>query len=48
MTLEMPFKDNDDLPDPVYGWSPDRCRALARSCIDALHSIVDDLAARER
>jgi murein tripeptide amidase MpaA len=48
MTLEMPFKDNDDLPDPVFGWSPDRCRALARSCIDALHSIVDDLAARER
>ena len=27
MTLEMPFKDNADLPDPVYGWSPDRCRA---------------------
>ena len=24
MTLEMPFKDNADLPDPVYGWSPDR------------------------
>ena len=48
MTLEMPFKDNDDLPDPVHGWSPDRCRALARSCLDALHSIVDDLAARRR
>ena len=48
MTLEMPFKDNDDLPDPVHGWSPDRCRALARSCIDALHSIADDLAARRR
>ena len=30
MTLEMPFKDNDDLPDPVHGWSPDRCRLLAR------------------
>ena len=48
MTLEMPFKDNDELPDPVHGWSPDRCRALARSCIDALHSISDDLAARRR
>jgi murein tripeptide amidase MpaA len=44
MTLEMPFKDNDDLPDPVYGWSPERCRALARSCLDALHAIVDRLA----
>jgi len=47
MTLEMPFKDNADLPDPVYGWSPDRCRNLARSCLDALHSLLDDLAARK-
>lgn len=45
MTLEMPFKDNDDLPDPDYGWSPDRCRLLARSCLDALHAILPDLAA---
>jgi len=48
MTLEMPFKDNADLPDPVYGWSPDRSRSLARSCLDALHLIIDDLAARRR
>ncbi|HYJ29765.1 MAG TPA: M14-type cytosolic carboxypeptidase [Allosphingosinicella sp.] len=47
MTLEMPFKDNDDLPDPIYGWSPDRCRALARSCLDALHAICDRLSARK-
>ena len=38
MTLEMPFKDNEDLPDPVYGWSPERSRLLARSCLDALHA----------
>ena len=41
MTLEMPFKDNAELPDPVYGWSPDRCRLLARACLDALHAIID-------
>src|SRR5687768_18458748 len=46
MTLEMPFKDNDDLPDPAYGWSPDRSRLLARSCLDALHSILDALEER--
>jgi murein tripeptide amidase MpaA len=46
MTLEMPFKDNDDLPDPVWGWSPDRCRALARSCLDAIHAIVPQLEER--
>ncbi len=45
MTLEMPFKDYDALPDPVYGWSPDRCRLLARACLDALHAVIDDVAA---
>jgi murein tripeptide amidase MpaA len=48
MTLEMPFKDNADLPDPLYGWSPDRCRLLARACLDALHAIVDELPVRKR
>jgi murein tripeptide amidase MpaA len=43
MTLEMPFKDNADLPDPVYGWSTDRCRLLARACLDALHAILPKL-----
>jgi len=44
MTLEMPFKDNFDLPDPVYGWSPERSRHLASACLDALHAILPDLA----
>jgi murein tripeptide amidase MpaA len=45
MTLEMPFKDNGDLPDPVHGWSPERCRHLAEASLDALHAIVDKIAA---
>jgi murein tripeptide amidase MpaA len=48
MTLEMPFKDNDGLPDPVAGWSPERCRLLARACLDALFAIVDELPAGKR
>jgi len=50
MTLEMPFKDNFDLPDEVYGWSPQRSKHLAYSCLDALHAILPDLkkAAAER
>ena len=48
MTLEMPFKDNDDLPDPDQGWSPERSRLLARSCLDALHAIMGDLEERRR
>jgi murein tripeptide amidase MpaA len=45
MTLEMPFKDNFDLPDPVYGWSPERSKHLAGACLDALHAILPDLKA---
>jgi len=45
MTLEMPFKDNADLPDPVYGWSTDRCRLLARASLDALHAVLPKLEA---
>jgi len=44
MTLEMPFKDNVDLPDPVRGWSPERCRLLARACLDALHAVLGPVA----
>ena len=46
MTLEMPFKDNADLPDEREGWSPDRSRTLARACLDALYSLLDDLEKR--
>jgi murein tripeptide amidase MpaA len=44
MTLEMPFKDNDDLPDPVQGWSPERSRLLARDCLAALLEWLEDEA----
>ena len=44
MTLEMPFKDNLDLPDPVYGWSPERSKFLAAACLDALHAMLPELA----
>jgi murein tripeptide amidase MpaA len=44
MTLEMPFKDNADMPEPVEGWSPARSILLARDCLGALASIVDLLA----
>tara|TARA_B100000378_G_scaffold121229_1_gene97749 strand:- start:19453 stop:20586 length:1134 start_codon:yes stop_codon:yes gene_type:complete len=37
MTLEMPFKDHDDMADPVQGWSAERSMQLGRSCLGALH-----------
>jgi murein tripeptide amidase MpaA len=43
MTLEMPFKDAADTPDSEQGWSPERSRKLASSCLDALHLCWDEL-----
>lgn len=36
MTLEMPYKDTVDVPDPEQGWSPERCKLLGRDCMAAL------------
>ncbi|MBV7265945.1 M14 family metallopeptidase [Erythrobacter ani] len=36
MTLEMPYKDLADFPEPEQGWSPERCKLLARECLGAL------------
>ncbi len=43
LTLEMPFKDNADLPDPVQGWSPERSRKLGAASLGALLEVVDEL-----
>jgi len=43
MTLEMPFKDHDPNPDPAYGWSPERSKRLARSCLEVLADMIDEL-----
>lgn len=36
MTLEMPFKDLADFPEPEQGWSPERCKLFGRECLAAL------------
>ena len=36
LTLEMPFKDSFEAPDPVEGWSPAASRQLGRDCLDAI------------
>ncbi|MFC3442238.1 M14-type cytosolic carboxypeptidase [Sphingobium rhizovicinum] len=43
MTLEMPFKDNDDLPDADYGWSPARSIQLAKDCLAVLAEMIEDI-----
>ncbi len=36
LTIEMPFKDNADLPDPVVGWSGQRSKKLGASVLQPL------------
>lgn len=40
ITLEMPFKDCRNQSDPLYGWSPKRCRTLGSSVLDVLHDMA--------
>lgn len=42
-TLEMPFKDNDNVPDSVTGWSPERSAKLGEASLIAMLAVVDDL-----
>jgi murein tripeptide amidase MpaA len=43
MTLEMPFKDNEDRPDDHHGWSPARSRHLGRACLNALLTVLPSM-----
>jgi murein tripeptide amidase MpaA len=43
MTLEMPFKDSANAPNPAEGWSIARCRLLGAAHLDAIYAILDDL-----
>ena len=40
LTLEMPFKDNDDAPNAVTGWSGQRSKTLARDVLTTLGQMV--------
>ncbi|HWA61004.1 MAG TPA: M14-type cytosolic carboxypeptidase [Caulobacteraceae bacterium] len=40
VTLEMPFKDSLDRPDPVRGWSPAASMAMGRNTLVALQAVL--------
>ncbi|MEC5211307.1 murein tripeptide amidase MpaA [Psychrobacter sp. PL15] len=42
-TLEMPFKDNDNVPDSAMGWSPERSVKLGEASLIAMLAVVDTL-----
>jgi murein tripeptide amidase MpaA len=43
LTIEMPFKDNADLPDRKYGWSDDRSRMLGASVLNPILKVLYQL-----
>ena len=42
-TIEMPFKDNINLPDADYGWSDRRSYSFGQDTLAAIVNVVDEL-----
>lgn len=42
-TIEMPFKDNDDLPDEYFGWSAERSMRLGASVLYPVWHVLDQI-----
>jgi murein tripeptide amidase MpaA len=40
LTIEQPFTDHAENPDPRTGWSPERCRALGVSALAPLAAVL--------
>lgn len=46
-TLEMPFKDNDNLPDDDFGWNGQRSLRLGESILSAVLAVANELYVEE-
>jgi len=42
-TIEMPFKDNKDMPDMIFGWSPERAIKFGESVLHPIMQVVNKL-----
>ena len=42
-TLEMPFKDTQDHPDNIHGWSTERARHFGGSILQPIYEVVPKL-----
>ena len=42
-SLEMPFKDHDDAPNPLTGWNGERSMKLAADMLGVIGQMVDRL-----
>lgn len=41
-TVEMPFKDNRDWPDEMFGWSSERCQLFGESVLMPIHEVLPE------
>ncbi|WIA12468.1 hypothetical protein OEZ85_012503 [Tetradesmus obliquus] len=46
VTLEMPFKDTADHPEPVQGWSPERAKRFGAALLPAIYEVLPTLRAQ--
>ncbi|MCP4954061.1 MAG: carboxypeptidase family protein [Photobacterium aquimaris] len=42
-TVEMPFKDHNNQPDSLYGWSPERSISFGHDTLAAVLAVTDEL-----
>jgi murein tripeptide amidase MpaA len=45
LTLELPFKDNADMPDPEVGWNGARSAQLGAACLQAIWASLTEQGA---
>jgi murein tripeptide amidase MpaA len=43
LTIEMPFKDNANMPDKIYGWSDMRSKMLGASVLNPVLYVLNEL-----
>jgi murein tripeptide amidase MpaA len=41
LTLEMPFKDSLEAPDPIQGWSAEASAQMGRDCLAAILAVLE-------
>jgi len=47
LTLEMPFKDNADFSDEIFGWSPARAKNLGASILQPISAVVPKILKKQ-
>ena len=48
VTLEQPFKENANAPDPIVGWSPQKCSNFGQAALTAIYNYLQRHRAIEK